>query len=151
MLFKSLLLCTLAVVAYGSTQEGLDFLAAKATEEGVVTLPSGLLYKVRARWHSYKWRSFPFFSSLFLIVFYTRAMECITPAVLQYRVSLLYSVQPNPRWRRVSGGSFQYALVSTGNGTKSTHVAFFFSFGKYITAIRNYAQKKKSKGLEEAG
>ena len=29
----------------GTDQAGLDFLAAKAKEEGVVTLPSGLLYK----------------------------------------------------------------------------------------------------------
>ena len=32
-------------VMAGTNQAGLDFLAQKATEEGVVKLPSGLLYK----------------------------------------------------------------------------------------------------------
>ena len=35
----------LAVVSAGTNEEGLAFLAKKATEEGVVKLPSGLLYK----------------------------------------------------------------------------------------------------------
>ena len=42
------LLCGLLAVATtlaGTNQAGLDFLAAKGKEEGVVTLPSGLLYK----------------------------------------------------------------------------------------------------------
>jgi FKBP-type peptidyl-prolyl cis-trans isomerase FklB len=34
-----------ASVAAGTNSEGLAFLAKKTTEEGVVTLPSGLLYK----------------------------------------------------------------------------------------------------------
>ena len=42
------LLCGILAVATtlaGTNQAGLDFLAAKGKEEGVVTLPSGLLYK----------------------------------------------------------------------------------------------------------
>ena len=43
-------LCAAVAVVHGSTQEGLDFLAAKATEDGVVSLPSGLLYKVCSKY-----------------------------------------------------------------------------------------------------
>lgn len=42
------LLCALLAISTtlaGTSQEGLDFLAAKGKEDGVVTLPSGLLYK----------------------------------------------------------------------------------------------------------
>ena len=42
------LLCALLAISTtlaGTNQEGLDFLAAKGKEDGVVTLPSGLLYK----------------------------------------------------------------------------------------------------------
>jgi FKBP-type peptidyl-prolyl cis-trans isomerase len=35
----------IATVSAGTNQEGLAFLKAKAAEEGVVTLDSGLLYK----------------------------------------------------------------------------------------------------------
>jgi Domain amino terminal to FKBP-type peptidyl-prolyl isomerase len=35
----------IATVSAGTNQEGLDFLAKKATEEGVVKLDSGLMYK----------------------------------------------------------------------------------------------------------
>lgn len=83
------------------------------------------------------------FLPFFLIVFYTRAMECITPAVLQYRVSLLYSVHPNPRCRRVSGGSFQYALVSTGNGTKSHTRCIFLFFWEILQQLELCAKKEK--------
>ena len=38
----------LAVVSAGTNQEGLDFLAKMKQAEGVVELPSGLLYKVRS-------------------------------------------------------------------------------------------------------
>ena len=42
-----LALALLAATAHaGTTQEGLDFHAAKAKEDGVVSLPSGMLYKV---------------------------------------------------------------------------------------------------------
>lgn len=39
------LVFTIASVVAGTNQAGLDFLAKKATEEGVVKLPSGLMYK----------------------------------------------------------------------------------------------------------
>jgi FKBP-type peptidyl-prolyl cis-trans isomerase FklB len=35
----------IASVAAGTNQAGLDFLAAKGKEDGVVKLPSGLMYK----------------------------------------------------------------------------------------------------------
>jgi hypothetical protein len=40
-----LLLTIIATVSAGTNQEGLDFLAAKVKEEGVVKLDSGLMYK----------------------------------------------------------------------------------------------------------
>lgn len=43
-LFLFFLISVVSVTA-GSNQEGLAFLAKKETEEGVVKLPSGLLYK----------------------------------------------------------------------------------------------------------
>lgn len=39
------LLSALSPVLAGTSAEGLAYLAAKAKEEGVVTLPSGLMYK----------------------------------------------------------------------------------------------------------
>ena len=39
------LACLLVAALAGTNQEGLDFLASKGKEDGVVTLPSGLLYK----------------------------------------------------------------------------------------------------------
>lgn len=45
-MLRILVLALLLVAALaGTNQEGLDFLAAKEKEEGVVKLPSGLLYK----------------------------------------------------------------------------------------------------------
>lgn len=47
-MFRSFLLLVFLVattVLAGTSEEGLKFLAQKATEEGVVKLPSGLLYK----------------------------------------------------------------------------------------------------------
>ena len=41
----TLLALIIATVSAGTNQQGLDFLAKKATEEGVVKLASGLLYK----------------------------------------------------------------------------------------------------------
>jgi FKBP-type peptidyl-prolyl cis-trans isomerase FklB len=43
--FLTAVLALMVSLAAASTPEGLAFLAKKATEEGVVTLPSGLLYK----------------------------------------------------------------------------------------------------------
>jgi len=40
-----LVVALFASVQAGTNEEGLKFLAAKAKEEGVVTLESGLLYK----------------------------------------------------------------------------------------------------------
>jgi len=46
-MFRYLLTFVLfALVSAGTNQEGLDFLAKMKQEEGVVELPSGLLYKV---------------------------------------------------------------------------------------------------------
>jgi FKBP-type peptidyl-prolyl cis-trans isomerase FklB len=45
MLFGILLVLLFALVLGGTNQEGLAFLAVKEKEEGVVKLPSGLLYK----------------------------------------------------------------------------------------------------------
>ena len=47
-IFRSLfafLALIIATVSAATNQQGLDFLAKKATEEGVVKLSSGLLYK----------------------------------------------------------------------------------------------------------
>jgi hypothetical protein len=44
-----LALVSLASFVSASTPEGVAYLKAKALEEGVVTLPSGLMYKVRVR------------------------------------------------------------------------------------------------------
>eukprot|EP00521_Asterionellopsis_glacialis_P002357 CAMPEP_0195258832 /NCGR_PEP_ID=MMETSP0706-20130129/7615_1 /TAXON_ID=33640 /ORGANISM="Asterionellopsis glacialis, Strain CCMP134" /LENGTH=161 /DNA_ID=CAMNT_0040312239 /DNA_START=82 /DNA_END=567 /DNA_ORIENTATION=+ len=44
-LFAIALLCFVSVVNGGATPEGLKYLASKKEEEGVVSLPSGLMYK----------------------------------------------------------------------------------------------------------
>ena len=43
--FVTAILALIVSLAAASTPEGLAFLATKKTEEGVVELPSGLLYK----------------------------------------------------------------------------------------------------------
>eukprot|EP00798_Chlamydomonas_sp_ICE-L_P009750 gene9750-7625_t len=46
-LIAALVACSLVAVAFASTHEaGLKYLAEKKTEQGVITLPSGLMYKV---------------------------------------------------------------------------------------------------------
>jgi FKBP-type peptidyl-prolyl cis-trans isomerase FklB len=42
---STIFLLLVVLAAAGTNQEGLAFLAKKATEDGVVTLPSGLMYK----------------------------------------------------------------------------------------------------------